>query len=49
MRVMTTEITPGKPITRRYTKQEKDQAVRLVFELRRELATSQGTVVPIAN
>jgi transposase-like protein len=49
MRVMTTEITPGKPTTRRYTKQEKDQAVRLVFELRKELGTSQGTVVRIAE
>ncbi|MFV1963523.1 MAG: IS3 family transposase, partial [Acidimicrobiia bacterium] len=43
------EITPGKPTTRRYTKQEKDQAVRLVFELRKELGTSQGTVVRIAD
>ena len=49
MRVMTTEITPGKPTTRRYTKQEKDQAVRLVFELRNELGTTQGTVIRIAN
>ena len=46
---MTREITPGKPTTRRYTKQEKDQAVRLVFELRKELGTSQGTVVRIAD
>ena len=49
MRVMTMEITPGKPTTRRYTKQEKDQAVRLVFELRKELGTTQGTVVRIAD
>jgi transposase-like protein len=49
MRVMTKEITPGRPTTRRYTKQEKDQAVRLVFELRTELGTSQGTVVRIAE
>ncbi len=40
MRVMTTEFTPGKPTTRRYTKEEKDQAVRLVFELRTELGTT---------
>jgi transposase-like protein len=46
---MTTEITPGKPTTRRYSKQEKDQAVRLVFELRKELGTTQGTVVRIAD
>jgi transposase len=46
---MTKEITPGRPTTRRYTKQEKEQAVRLVFELRTELGTSQGTVVRIAD
>jgi transposase-like protein len=46
---MSIELTPGKPTTRRYTKQEKDQAVRLVFELRKELGTSQGTVVRIAE
>ncbi len=49
MRVMTREITSGIPTTRRYTKQEKDQAVRLVFELRKELGTTQGTVIPIAD
>ena len=49
MRVMTKEITPGRPTTRRYTSDEKDQAVRLVFELRRELGTSQGTVVRVAD
>jgi len=46
---MTTEIAPGRPTTHRYTKQEKDQAVRLVFELRKELGTTQGTVVRIAD
>lgn len=46
---MTREITPGRPTTRRYTKQEKDQAVRLVFELRKELGTSQGTAVRVAD
>jgi transposase len=49
MRVMAKEITPGRPTTRRYTKDEKDQAVRLVFELRKELGMSQGTVVRIAD
>ncbi len=49
MRVMTKEITPGRPTTRRYTSDEKDQAVRLVFELRRELGTSQGTVARVAD
>jgi len=42
MRVMTTNFTPGKPTTRRYTKEEKDQAVRLVFELRRDLEHEPG-------
>ncbi len=46
---MTREITPGRPTTRRYAKQEKDQAVPLVFELRKELGKSQGTVVRIAD
>ena len=42
---MTQEITPGMPTTRRYTKDEKDHAVRLVFELRKERGTTQGTLV----
>jgi transposase len=46
---MTREITRGKPTTRRYTKEEKDQGVRLVFQLRKELGTTQGTVVRIAD
>jgi len=46
---MTREITPGRPTTRRYTKDDKDQAVRLVFELRKELGTSQGTVIRVAE
>jgi len=46
---MARELTSGKPTTRRYTKQEKDQAVRLVFELRKELGTSQGTAVRVAD
>jgi transposase len=49
MRAMSKETTTGKPTTRRYTKDEKDQAVRLVFELRKELGTTQGTVVRIAE
>ena len=49
MRVMTKEITAGRPTTRRYGKDEKDQAVRLVFELRKELGTTQGTVVRVAD
>ena len=49
MRVMTGEITPGRPTTRPHTIQEKDQAVRLVFGRRRALGTSQGTVVRVAD
>jgi len=46
---MSREVTPGKPTTRRYSKEERDQAVRLVFQLRRELGTSQGTVIRVAD
>ena len=46
---MSREVTPGKPTTRRYSNEEKDQAVRLVFQLRKELGTSQGTVVRVAD
>ena len=42
MRAMSEETTTGKPTTRRYTKDEKDQAVRLVFELRRDLEHEPG-------
>ena len=43
------ESTLGKPTTRRYSPEEKDQAVRLVRQLRKELGTSQGTVKRVAN
>ena len=43
------EIGRGWPTTRRYTKEAKDQAVRLVYEPRKELETSQETVVRVAN
>lgn len=33
---MPTEATPGKPTTRRYSREEKEQAVRLVRRLREE-------------
>jgi len=46
---MGTYSTSGKPTTRRYTPQEKDQAVRLVRQLRKELGTSQGTVKRVAS
>lgn len=43
------ERTPGKPTTRRYSDQEKLQAVRLVRQLRAELGTEQGTVYRVAK
>ena len=49
MRAMSKETTTDRPTTRRYTRDEKDQAVRLVFELRKELGATQGTVVRIAE
>jgi transposase len=41
--------TPGKPTTRRYSDEEKAQAVRLVRQLRRELGTEHGTVQRVAD
>ena len=49
MGVMTKETPRGIPTTRRYTNDEEDQAVRLVFELHKVLDTTQGTVVRIAD
>jgi transposase-like protein len=46
---MSREVTPGEPTTRRYSQEEKEQAVRLVFQLRKELGTSQGTVIRVAD
>jgi transposase-like protein len=46
---MPKEIMPGKPTTRRYTEEEKAQAVRLVRQLRRELGTEHGTVQRVAD
>jgi transposase-like protein len=43
------EITPGRTTMRRYRKREKDQAVRLMFEICTALGTSQGTVIRIAH
>jgi transposase-like protein len=45
---MPNEITPGRPSTRRYTPQEKAQAVRLVRQLAHELGTTHGTVKRVA-
>ncbi len=38
-----------KPTTRRYTPEQKEQAVRMVRTLRAELGTSQGTVKRVAR
>lgn len=46
---MPREKSPGNPTTRRYTEEEKDQAVRLVRQLREELGTEHGTVQRVAN
>ena len=46
---MGTRSTSGKATTRRYSPEEKDQAVRLVCQLRKELGTSQGTVKRVAD
>ena len=46
---MGSQSISGKPTTRRYSLEEKAQAVRLVRELRKELGTSQGTVGRVAG
>jgi len=46
---MPTERIPGKPSARRYTPAEREQAVRLVRQLRKELGTDQGTVARVAK
>ncbi len=46
---MPQERTSGKATTRRYTEEEKAQAVRLVRQLRRELGTEHGTVQRVAD
>ena len=43
------EKSRGKPTTRRYSPEEKAQAVRLVRRLRAELGTDHGTVQRIAS
>jgi transposase len=47
--VMGSERTPGRPTTRRYSPAEKEQAVRLVRQLRLELGTSHGTIQRVAG
>ena len=46
---MPTQGSSGKPTTRRYSDQEKAQAVRLVRQLRKELGTEHGTIQRVAH
>ena len=46
---MPKEIKPGRPTTRRYSEEEKAQAVRLVRQLRRELGSEHWTVQRVAD
>ena len=46
---MPTEKLPGSPSTRRYSVEEKAQAMRLVRQLRAELGTDHGTVKRVAG
>jgi transposase len=46
---MPTQGASGKPMTRRYTDEEKAQAVRLVRQLRAELRIAHGTIQRIAD
>lgn len=46
---MPTQGASGKPTTRRYTDDEKAQAVRLVRQLRAELGTEHGTIKRVAD
>ena len=46
---MGTQQTPGRPTTRRYTPEEKAQAVRLVRQLRAETGQRFGAVKRVAE
>jgi transposase len=46
---MPKDVTPGRPTTRRYSREEKAAAVRMVRTLRAELGTEQGTVQRVAE
>ena len=46
---MAKQVEVPKPTTRRYSDEEKDQAVRLVRQLRAELGTDHGTVKRVAD
>jgi transposase len=42
-------MSPGKPSTRRYSRAEKDRAVRAVRQLRTEIGTDHGTIKRVAD
>jgi transposase len=46
---MAHEMSPGKPTTRRYSEAEKERAVRMVRQLRKELGTDHGTIRRVAD
>ena len=46
---MATDKQSKSPSTRRYSPAEREQAVRLVRQLRKELGTDQGTVGRVAR
>jgi transposase len=46
---MATDERRAKPTMRRYSSEEKAQAVRLVRQLRKELGTDHGTVYRVAR
>jgi transposase len=46
---MPKDLSPGSPTTRRYTPEEKADAVRMVRQLRKELGVSPGTVERVAE
>ena len=46
---MSQERSSGKPTTRRYTDADKDRAVRMVLQLRKELGSERGTVGRVAR
>ena len=41
---MSHEMSPGKPTMRRYSEAEKEGAVRMVRQLRKELGHDRGTI-----
>jgi transposase-like protein len=46
---MPKDRVPGRPTTRRYSEEEKAQAVRLVRQLRKERGTDHGSVQRVAD